>query len=95
MAGIRKSARLVEVKAKCGHYVSVMIPPGELGTVGRRKIGEASSRKCYKCRVKGKTKKKARRTTTDASVRRKYKKGGRIEAYTLGEGKASKDWPFS
>ena len=46
--------------------------------------------------VKEKTKKKARRTTTeDASVRRKYKRGGRIEAYTLGEGKASKDWPFS
>ena len=50
MAGIRKSARIVTVKGKCGHSIDVLVPPGELGAVGRRKMSEASSRKCYKCR---------------------------------------------
>ena len=35
--------------------------------------------------------KKAR--AEDKKQRRKHKKGGRIEAYTLGEGKKSKQWP--
>ena len=29
----------------------------------------------------------------DTSQRRKYKKGGRIEAYTFGEAQRSKNWP--
>ncbi len=29
----------------------------------------------------------------DTSVRKKYKKGGRVEAYTFGEALSSKRWP--
>ena len=50
MAGRIASERLTEVKAQCGHDVQVMIPPGELGTVGRQRIAEANSRPCYDCR---------------------------------------------
>lgn len=44
-------------------------------------------------RKRTKPKKKQRRTTTDAGTRRKYKRGGRIEAYTYGEALGSKNWP--
>lgn len=50
MGGKRRSARIVTVKARCGHDVLVELPPGELGPVGRERITEAASRPCYKCR---------------------------------------------
>lgn len=49
MAGIRKSARLERVVAKCGHYVDAYIPPGELGKVGRRNIQAARENPCQGC----------------------------------------------
>ena len=42
------------------------------------------------------TKRKKRGGSEDDKQRRKYERGGRIEAYTFGEvtGKKGKDWPF-
>ena len=42
---------------------------------------------------KKKAKKKKTRQDEDTKTRRKYKKGGRIEAYTYGEALKSKRWP--
>ena len=53
MSGIMKSARIVMVKATCGHEVMASIPPGELSTVGRRHIAEANSKPCFECRTAG------------------------------------------
>ena len=50
MSGIRKSARLVTVKALCNHDVLVSIPPGELSTVGRQNIHFAKTNFCYECK---------------------------------------------
>lgn len=33
------------------------------------------------------------KTTTNAQARRKYTRGGRIEAYTMGEALGKKKWP--
>ena len=43
--------------------------------------------------TKKKTTKRTGRVGEDKRVRRKYKKGGRIEAYTFGEAQRSKTWP--
>ena len=42
------------------------------------------------------TKKKKRRTDEDTRQRRKYKRGGRVEAYTFGEvtSKKGRSWPY-
>lgn len=37
--------------------------------------------------------KKKRRGSEDDKQRRKYSRGGRIEAYTFGEAQRSKRWP--
>ncbi len=44
---------------------------------------------------KKRTKKRAtkRKTTTDTGARKKYARGGRIEAYTMGEALGKKKWP--
>lgn len=44
-----------------------------------------------KKKVKAKAKRK--RVSEDTKQRRKYARGGRIEAYTYGEALGSKDWP--
>ena len=41
---------------------------------------------------KKKTQKK-RRKSEDTAPRKKYARGGRIEAYTFGEAQSSKNWP--
>ena len=41
---------------------------------------------------KKKTQKK-HRSSEDSAQRKKYERGGRIEAYTMGEASGSKDWP--
>ena len=61
MSGIRKSSRLVGAKALCGHEVLVSIPPGGLGPVGRRRLFQATTTKCYVCREKEKDENPIRR----------------------------------
>ena len=53
MSGIRESARLILVKAACGHTTSAYIPPGALGRVGRMNIEEARTKPCPQCISKG------------------------------------------
>ena len=48
---------------------------------------------CKKKKTKAKGKKRITPKAEDTRQRRKYKKGGRIEAYTFGEAQKSKDWP--
>lgn len=43
--------------------------------------------------TKVKKRRAKRKTTTDAEVRRKYARGDKIEAYTMGEALGSKKWP--
>ena len=43
--------------------------------------------------TKKKATKRKGRVGEDTRQRRKYKKGGRIEAYTFGEAQRSKNWP--
>ena len=40
-----------------------------------------------------KRKRKIGSSDSDAKTRRKYAKGGRIEAYTFGEALSGKNWP--
>lgn len=47
-----------------------------------------------KKRTKGKGKIKRRRVDEDTHARRKYKRGGRIEAYTMGEASGGKGFPW-
>jgi hypothetical protein len=49
MAGIRASARIITVKAQCGHSVMVSLPPGEIGKVGQRRMAAAAGSQCRKC----------------------------------------------
>lgn len=44
-------------------------------------------------RKKPTTKKRKRRVSEDTRQRRKHTRGGRIEAYTLGEALGKKNWP--
>jgi len=47
-----------------------------------------------KKKVTSKTKtQKKRRSSEDTAQRKKYARGGRVEAYTMGEAMGSKDWP--
>jgi len=43
---------------------------------------------------KVKPKKKIKRTTEDKRARREYDRGGRIEAYTMGEASKGKGFPW-
>ena len=48
---------------------------------------------CKKKPSKKKTVKRKGIVAEDKRQRRKYKRGGRIEAYTFGEAQGSKRWP--
>lgn len=44
--------------------------------------------------AKVKTSKRKVRGSEDARTRKKYKRGGRIEAYTFGEVSKNPNWPY-
>jgi hypothetical protein len=52
MAGIRRSERIIDVNAKCGHIVMVSLPAGEINTVGYQRINKAKTEDCWNCRNK-------------------------------------------
>ena len=50
MSGIRKSQRLINTPAACGHMVQVLVPPGELSEKGNQRLAQANKRLCYHCK---------------------------------------------
>ena len=59
----------------------------------KRKRAKSKSKPIKKTVKPVKRKKKG--GNEDDKQRRKFKKGGRIEAYTMGEALDNKDWPFN